>query len=282
MDRPAHDSTPPRTRARLRAPRASFFAIAVLIALCAPMAAPATNSREEVTIDSARSAATRRLPDLEPGAEVPWTTDALASWARQNVRGLRVVDLAGLDPLTARELVSTAALLSQALEFEVAVIVPAARWNETTGQPSADSPMFANRFGVGFDAAWWSSYRALATGASGEGAGPATDPHVRLYAAHELAHVWEDSVSNAAPEAAAGAVRVLVEAYRVSQGGPAVTAELGEYAWAGSRDRTADRWRETWAEAFARYAVDRSAVSAATRSLVQRALLLGPAPLSAR
>jgi hypothetical protein len=65
-----------------------------------------------------------------------------------------------------------------------------------------------------------------------------------------------------------------VEAYRSTQGREAVVSELGPYAWSGGGDYTRHTWRETWAEAFARYATDRAHTSRATRSLVERALLL--------
>lgn len=252
-------------------------AVAILAAL---MAAPATNLRADVTIDYARGVAIPAIQDLEPKIDVPVSIDALEEWARRTIRGARVVDLTGLDPVTARELVSVAAVLSQALELNVEILAPSARWNLLTGGPSAGSPMFADRFGVGFDPDFWSRYRARAAQISGTIATASTDPHVREYAAHEIAHVWADTVSLLAPPETTGALRMLVETYRSSQGREAVVSELGPYAWSGGGDYAGDTWRETWAEAFAHYATDHAGTSRATRSLVERALLLNALLLS--
>ncbi|MHB0980358.1 MAG: hypothetical protein ACYC5Q_09885 [Thermoleophilia bacterium] len=257
-----------------RVPRWVAVVISAAAMLSAFMAAPTTHPRVDVTIDYARGIAIPIIQDLEPGVDVPLSGDILEEWARHNVRGVRVVDLTGLDPVTARELVSVAAGLSQALELDVEVLAPTARWNEVTGQPSAESPMFANRFGVGFNPSWWSAYRARTIHTSEAVAGADTDPHAREYAAHEIAHVWEDAVSTLAPPETAEALRALVEAYRSTRGREAVVSELGSYAWSGGGDYTRHTWRETWAEAFAHYATDRAHTSRATRSLVERALLL--------
>ncbi|MHB8868210.1 MAG: hypothetical protein ACYC6T_03045 [Thermoleophilia bacterium] len=269
-------ATAARTIRGVRIPPALAIAISTMTMLSALMGAPATQQGVDVAIDSARGTAIPFMRDLQPAADLPYSRAALEQWAHHNVRGLRVVDLTGIDLVTARELVSVAAGLSWDLQLDVEVLAPRARWNELTGQPSADSPMFANRFGVGVDPTWWTAYRARATANSGSTPAASTDPHVRRYVAHEIAHVWEDTVS-ASAEMTRG-LRTLVEDYRSALGQDAVISELGPYGWTGGSDDPTDAWKETWAEAFAHYATDRTRTSQATRALVARALLMYAPP----
>ncbi|MHB1343953.1 MAG: hypothetical protein ACYCX3_06295 [Thermoleophilia bacterium] len=278
MDPRSLIATAGRTIRGVRVPPALAIAISTMTMLSALMGAPATPRGVDLAIDSALGTAVPFMRDLQPPGDLPHSRVALEQWAHRHVRGLRVVDLTGIDLVTARELVSVAAGLSWDLHVDVEVLAPRARWNELTGQPSADSPMFANRFGVGVDPTWWSAYRARAAGNSGNTPATSTDPHVRAYAAHEIAHVWEDTVSARASSETARGLRILVENYRSALGKDAVICELGSYGWNGGSDDPRDAWKETWAEAFAHYATDRARTSQATRALVARALLLYSPP----
>ncbi len=281
MDPRRPTGTAAHTILGVRVPRAIAIAVSAIAMLSALMGAPATSHSVDLAIDSARGIPIPLIRDLEPAADLPHSRAALEEWAHHNVRGLRVIDLTGIDLVTARELVSVAAGLSRDLGLDVKVLAPSARWNELTGQPSADSPMFANRFGVGVDPAWWTAYRNRAAGNSGNTTAESTDPHVREYAAHEIAHVWEDTASALGSPETARALHTLIEDYRSALGRDAVVSELGSYAWNGGGDHPGDAWRETWAEAFAHYATDIARTSQATRALVARALLLN-APFQSR
>lgn len=204
------------------------------------------------------------------GASAP-TRDLTAE-----IPGSREVDLSGMDPALQPEFLRVVAGVARHYGLRVPFILPRARWNGVTGAPSAGAHMFASDLGIGFDPGVWNERRSPSVLLS-VAHSPHTAANGKTFAGlvvHEMGHVLLAERFGVGLLADDNAARLLVQEYRLRQGADGITAELGAYAWRGSRERAQEAWQETFAEAFAASYLDPHSLSEATSRLVARVLRL--------
>lgn len=234
-----------------------LVAAPILLALVAAPATMAADISSNATATS--SADTVSAGQMTPGPAIP---------------GACRIDLTGMDPDLQGEFLQVVAEVAGGYDLEVPYILPADRWNDVTGAPSAGGNMFASDLGIAFNPDFWGAEQSAGTLASLAQSrhAAANGKTFRGLVIHELGHVLLDQRFGIGVQDDRNPARVLVEEYRLARGADEVVPELGSYAWTGSPGRSDQAWQETFAEAFAAYVLDPWSMNPATRTLVERVL----------
>jgi hypothetical protein len=90
--------------------------------------------------------------------------------------------------------------------------------------------------------------------------------------AHELGHILTVRGHGKTISQSELVVRNRVERYRSSRGRGGIVKELGSLAWDGYMEKPGQEWRETWAQAFSAWWIDKNTISAETREMVEDVL----------